>query len=123
VEVFKTSLVSKFLAILKQVIHKRRPQSGGFVQCGRFADTDAGSSDVDSALFGAKTSNFSKLYPQARTRSLSLCGHFALRARMCGQGERGSILCGRLLWTAPKTSKCVSTQFAFKNNLILFKIS
>jgi len=33
-----------------EAIHKRRPQSGGIVQCGHFADK-RGSSDVDVRTF------------------------------------------------------------------------
>jgi len=58
-----------------------------------------------SALFGAKNFGLFKIYGvSAPTRvegMLSQCGHFA------DKGEGGqffTILCGRLLWTAPKNT-------------------
>jgi len=52
-----------------------------------------------SALFGAKTFKFFKIYGvSARTRGLSSAD--ILRTR--GRGQFFAILCRRLLWTAPK---------------------
>jgi len=52
-----------------------------------------------SAFFGAKTFGFFEVYGvSARTRGVGPVRGF------CGQGGRGqffTILCGRLLWTAP----------------------
>jgi len=59
-------------------VHKRRPQSGRFVQCGHFADK-GNSTDVRTYLY-IKTSNFSKfiLCPHGqRGGGLSQCGHFS----------------------------------------------
>jgi len=49
-----------------------------------------------SELFGAKTSDFSKFIvcPHVQGGGLSQCGHG-------GRGKFFTILCGRLLWTAP----------------------
>jgi len=62
-----------------------------------------------SAIFGAKTSRFFEIYGvSAWTKGVEPVRTF------CGQEERGqffTILCGRLLWTAPyewwKQSKVV----------------
>jgi len=61
-------------------IHKRRPQSVGFVQCGHFADKwDKGFFRCRCPNFLVqKTSDFSKfLVCQHRQGGLSKCGHFS----------------------------------------------
>jgi len=63
-----------------------RNQVGVVIQCGHFSDRGSGgSSDADSALFGAKNSDISKFM---------MCPH-----RKGGGDQIFAILCGHLLWT------------------------
>jgi len=84
----------------------------GFAQCKHFADGGGGLQMRTSALFGAETSDFSKLKmcPQGQRRWwLSQCVYFATR----GRGQFFAILCGRLLRTAPY---CISTRLYYSRS-------
>jgi len=90
------------VSILLGTVHKRRPQSGEFVQCGHFADKEFLQMRT-SARFGAKNFRFFEVYGvSARTR---VEGSWTSADK-----ERKSIfcffaiLCWHLLWTAPCSS-------------------
>jgi len=69
----KYKIVTPYL--LLGALHKGHPHSGGSVQCGHLADKGV-SSDADVRIFGAKNSEYFKIY--------------GVPARKTGEGE-GSI--------------------------------
>jgi len=85
-------------------VHKRRPQSGGFVQCGHFSDKgEGGSSDAGLRTFWRKKiRNFRNLW----CVRIDKWGKRLISSDILRQGGGGqffAILCGRFLWTAPYT--------------------
>jgi len=84
-----------------------------FVQCGHFADKGGGGllQMRTFALFGPKKFGIFEIFGVRTNKGgggLRHCGHFADK-----EGQFFSILCGRLLWTAPneKEVPVVSTIF------------